>query len=62
MDVKMAAFNLKALIRETAKSYMKEANKYKVLLLLAIDAQIPELLVGDMVCDITYVLRRMEWK
>ena len=49
MDVKMAAFNLKALIRDTAKSYMKEANKYKVLLLLAIDAQIPEVLIGDMV-------------
>ena len=50
MDVKMATFNLKTLIRDTAKSYMKEANKYKVMLLLAIDSQIPEVLVGDMVC------------
>ena len=30
LDVKMATFNLKTLIRDTAKSYMKEANKVSI--------------------------------
>jgi hypothetical protein len=47
--MKFAPFNFKSLVRDTAKAYTVEASKQGILLLLAVDAAIPELVIGDMV-------------
>jgi hypothetical protein len=44
-----SAFNFKTLVRELSKSSFKDADQAGVMLLLAIDQSVPEIVIGDMV-------------
>jgi hypothetical protein len=49
VTLKPIPFDIKALIKDVARSHIKQAKEAKVLLLLAVDPIIPELVMGDMV-------------